>query len=167
MKTEIYKVETPLQIQTVAEIAEIVWHETYDPILPEGQTEYMIEQFQSAEAVQKQLDEKGYIYFLLCCDDRDAGFFALVSNEAGSEMMLSKIYLLKEFRGKGGVKKAFDFIKSTAENRKLKRIWLTVNKENIHAQNVYRHFGFDICGKQTADIGQGYVMDDYLMELIL
>ena len=165
METEIYKAETLQQIQAVADIAETVWHETYDPILPAGQTEYMIEKFQSVRAVQNQLAEKGYIYYLLRCEGVDAGFFAIVPGDG--EMMLSKIYLLHKFRGRGGVKKAFEFIKSLAENRGMHRIWLTVNKENIYAQEVYRHFGFDVYGTQTADIGNGYVMDDYLMELTL
>ena len=45
-----------------------------------------------------------------------------------------------------------------------KAIWLTVNKYNDHTIDVYRHRGFQTVRSQVSDIGNGYVMDDYVME---
>ena len=52
------------QIDTLCAIAEKVWHETFDPILPAGQTDYMIDKFQSDHAVKDQLQNQNYRYYL-------------------------------------------------------------------------------------------------------
>lgn len=168
METQLCKVITQSQIASVAEIADIVWHETYDVLLPAGQTKYMIEQFQSVTAITEQIEEKGYIYYLILCDGDAAGYLGVVPNQkAAGELMLSKIYLKKEFRGQGAVGAAFQFVKSLAQEQGMSRIWLTVNKENTHAQEVYKHFGYRRSKEIVSDIGNGYVMDDYIYELLL
>ena len=35
---------------------------------------------------------------------------------------------------------------------------------NNHAIEVYKHKGFVVIRKQVADIGNGFVMDDYVFE---
>ena len=47
---------------------------------------------------------------------------------------------------------------------KLCSIWLTCNKHNDSSLAVYRHLGFQTIDTQNADIGNGFVMDDYIME---
>ena len=44
-------------------------------------------------------------------------------------------------------------------------IWLTVNRRNERAIGAYRRAGFREVRAQVTDIGGGYVMDDYIMEL--
>ena len=44
------------------------------------------------------------------------------------------------------------------------RIYLTVNKHNDHAVKVYKNTGFTVSNKVITDIGNGFVMDDYVME---
>lgn len=46
----------------------------------------------------------------------------------------------------------------------LDKIYLTVNKHNTHAVEVYRHFGFYQIDAVVTDIGGGYVMDDYILQ---
>lgn len=43
-------------------------------------------------------------------------------------------------------------------------MYLTVNKHNTHSIEVYKHMGFQIIDAQAADIGAGFVMDDYIMQ---
>ena len=54
--------------------------------------------------------------------------------------------------------------KRIAKERNLKAVWLTVNRNNSHAIEVYKHKGFIITRTQVADIGNGFVMDDYIFE---
>ena len=162
---KIMKVTDKGQIETAAQIAEIVWKDTYEAILPKGQTQYMIEKFQSPQAMTNQIENLGYKYHLLYLGGKEAGFFAYIydCNKAG-EMLLSKIYIKKDFQGRGLVKAAMEYIKGKAESKGMDKIWLTVNKENIHAQDVYKHYGFKRTKSVVSDIGNGYVMDDYIME---
>jgi RimJ/RimL family protein N-acetyltransferase len=52
------------------------------------------------------------------------------------------------------------------EARKIgkKRVYLTVNKHNNHAIDVYKKIGYSVADTAVTDIGGGYVMDDYIME---
>jgi ribosomal protein S18 acetylase RimI-like enzyme len=43
-------------------------------------------------------------------------------------------------------------------------IWLTVNRYNDATIAVYEKKGFRTVRTQVADIGNGFVMDDYIME---
>jgi len=49
----------------------------------------------------------------------------------------------------------------------LSRIQLTVNKGNSGSISVYEHWGFVTVDSVVTDIGCGFVMDDYVMELVL
>jgi RimJ/RimL family protein N-acetyltransferase len=44
------------------------------------------------------------------------------------------------------------------------KIWLTVNRFNENTIKVYEKKGFIKTRTQVADIGNGFVMDDYIME---
>ena len=59
--------------------------------------------------------------------------------------------------------KALSFVEEQARKEGLPAIRLTVNKENTHAFEVYRHYGFQVADKVETDIGGGYVMDDFIM----
>lgn len=65
MKIEIIPVQTDAQIASLAQIADQVWHETYDPLMETDQVDYMVEQFQSERAVKRQLETGGYRYFMV------------------------------------------------------------------------------------------------------
>ena len=70
-------------------------------------------------------------------------------------------------RGKGIARKTIDFIKTIALERNLGRITLTVNKNNIGPIAAYEKLGFVNTGPVVQDIGGGFIMDDYKMELKL
>lgn len=164
MKIELKKVETQAQIDSLCKIAERVWHLTYDTLTPPGQTDYMLEKFQSDRAVKDQMENLNYRYYMMVCDGQDAGFIGFSPRyESREEMFLSKVYLLPEFRGQGAVDRAFALVEEEARREGLPRIRLTVNKGNTHAVEVYEHFGFRTVEKVQTDIGHGYVMDDYIM----
>lgn len=83
------------------------------------------------------------------------------------ELFLSKAYILGEARGSGVFRHIMKKVLSLAREMGLTGVWLTVNRQNKHAQTVYRHFGFKIAEEKCTDIGRGYVMDDYVMRLAL
>ena len=48
--------------------------------------------------------------------------------------------------------------------RNLKGIWLTCNRHNTDTLAVYEHLGFTKVREEVTDIGNGFVMDDYILE---
>ncbi|RKN85067.1 GNAT family N-acetyltransferase [Paenibacillus ginsengarvi] len=152
------KATTPEQIAVVAGLAHTIWNEHFISIIDQGQIDYMLEKFQSAEAMTKQLAD-GYEYYLFMENGRPVGYFG-VQPQADGTLYLSKLYLLKDQRGKGYARQAFEEIKTIANRHNLKQIWLTVNIHNTDTIAVYKRFGMRLLRTQVADIGNGYVMDD-------
>ena len=59
-----------------------------------------------------------------------------------------------------------NFIKEEVKKIGDKRITLAVNKNN-QAKSFYESQGFNVYDEGIFDIGNGFVMDDYLMEFVL
>lgn len=149
------------QIEQVAHLAREIWHEHYGTLLGKAQIEYMLAKFQSAEAVARQLAHQGYLYYLIMIDGQACGYLGLQPQE--NALFLSKLYVQKRARGRGVARQALALMRRVCREKGLPKIYLTVNKQNASKQ-VYEALGFTITKEETTDIGQGFVMDDYIME---
>ena len=165
MSIEINMVSGDTDIATVAELAKTIWNEHYTPIIGQKQVDYMIEKFQSAEAVKNQILQEGYEYYLIHSDENPVGYIGIKLKD--DDLFLSKLYLLKEYRGKGFGSEALAFIVGRAGQLHVSSVSLTVNKNNVNSIRAYEKMGFQNLGPVVADIGNGYVMDDYIMKLPL
>jgi len=141
-------------------LAEEIWTKHYATIITQAQITYMLDKFQSFEAIEKHISD-GYVYYIAYCDGDPCGYCAF-SRDHG--LFLSKFYVLQSHRGKGVGKKMMSAMFAFATKHGEDRIWLTCNKQNTHTLAVYKRLGFDITDDVIADIGGGYVMDDYLLE---
>lgn len=155
-------VTTAEQITQLAALAEEIWREHFTPILPAGQVDYMLEKFQSAPAMTRQMAEENYRYFFLERDGKAIGYTGIKSEDG--KLFLSKLYIQKQHRGNGYASEAFAFLEALCRKEGLSAIWLTVNRFNYNTIAVYQKKGFVAVREQVADIGGGYVMDDYVME---
>ena len=158
-------VAAPAQIETVAELAKRIWSEHYAELLGPDQIAYMVEKFQSADAIRSQLEHDGYQYFLFQYGGKNAGYLAIQFQE--DSLFLSKIYVDKEFRRKHLAKTGVEYAKKLCLDKGFQKLWLTVNKGNRGSIAAYEKMGFKITREQVAEIGGGFVMDDYIMELEL
>ena len=79
-------------------------------------------------------------------------------------LKIHKIYLLQKTQGKGFGKFIIDEVIKVAKNNHQKGVFLNVNKYN-KAQFFYQKLGFAITKEEVIDIGNNYIMDDYVMEL--
>ena len=104
-----------------------------------------------------------YVYYMMLDDGVPAGFIGLVPHKEG-KMFLSKLYVSAAHRSRGLPRAAFDFIETLCQAEKLPAIYLTVNKKNFHAIEVYKYFGFHQTDAVVTDIGSGFVMNDYIMQ---
>ena len=157
------KVQTTEAIQLVASLAERIWNEHYVPIIGQEQVDYMVKNFQSEEAISKQVMQDGYEYYLLYFNSRPEGYISVRMDR--EELFLSKFYVTKEKRRFGVGKEAMTLIINHGRKLGAKSIRLTVNIHNTNTINAYYKLGFENQGPIVADIGNGYIMDDYLMVL--
>lgn len=153
------------EIKDFAKLTSEIWHEYWTCILSNEQIDYMVDKFQSEDAIAEQINNENYTYFYIMYDNQKAGYIGLSRKK--DYLFLSKLYLKKEYRHKGIGKKAFDFIKQFAENNDYNKIRLTVNKYNVNTINAYNKWGFKTIDSVVTDIGKGFVMDDYIMEYVV
>ena len=126
----------------------------------------MVEKFQSYDAIKNQINSQNYYYLAVRNDDDLCGYIVL-KPENDSRFFLSKLYLRSNMRGKGIASLMMKKVFSEARENNKKSVYLTVNKCNIHAIEVYNKIGFKTIDSVVTDIGNGFVMDDYIMEYIL
>ena len=155
-------VKNEIQIKELAQLAKPIWEQHFTPIIGKAQVEYMVSMFQSVPALTKQINE-GYEYYRFFVENQPIGYTGI--HEEEGKLFLSKLYIKKEYRGKHFSSKALDFLTALAKERKLSAILLTVNKHNDNTISIYKHMGFVVTKEQKADIGNGFFMDDYIMEL--
>lgn len=155
-------VDTSSQIDTVAWLATEIWREHYTPIIGAAQVEYMLTQFQSPAAIKRQIAHEDYKYYLLETEGAAQGYLAV--QPQGDCLFLSKLYVRAAARAQGLSRAAIHFAEQCAHQLQLKQLALTVNRQNLLAITIYERLGFINTGPVVADIGGGFVMDDYRME---
>lgn len=157
------KVETDEQIKELCSLAKEIWNEYSICFISQEQIDYMLEKFQSEQVVKGQINFQNYQYYFMEEDGENIGYFAVQKQK--DNLFLSKIYIKKDFRGKGFARKAFtNAIIPIARELELPKITLTVNKYNFASIMVYEKLGFDRVDSKEFDIGNGYIMDDYIYE---
>ena len=147
-------------LQTIEDLATIIWNEHYTPIIGKAQVDYMLEKFQSVATMNAQV-QQGYLYYTIFYKEEAVGYLAVQKQE--ETLFLSKVYLLKSMRGKKIGKAAFQYIEHKAKTLGCESITLTVNKYNTGSIKAYEAMGFESIEALVIDIGNGYVMDDYKM----
>lgn len=217
-------IKTAKDVENLATLASEIWHEYWPAIIGADQTDYMVEQFQSEEAIRRDIAENSYEYWFICAEEnpdavnaannadaKDAADTADTTNAADTarataqttaraansnttrnanapaktaptgkhivgytgghvepetnRFFISKIYLLAEERGRGHASATIRFYENLCRTRGLHAAYLTVNKHNELGIRAYRAKGFETIDAVETDIGNGFVMDDYIMEL--
>jgi ribosomal protein S18 acetylase RimI-like enzyme len=92
------------------------------------------------------------------------GFTGGHVDEATGRFFISKIYLLPEARGRGYCSRVIEFYTELCLERGLSAMYLTVNKNNKLGLRAYRGNGFYVAEEVVLEIGDGFVMDDYIMQ---
>ena len=149
--------------EVVSHLAHVIWIECYKPILGIEQINYMLDMFQAPNVIMEDIETKGYQYYLILDDNEAIGYIAFKFEPEKRTVLLSKIYVLQNYRGRGFGALAIEFIKSLALSKGCESIWLTVNKHNPRSIAAYDALGFRTIKSIVTDIGNGFVMDDYLM----
>ena len=151
-------------IPVIKEIAEKAWRPTYDHILTEQQTLYMLDLMYNSLTLENQMNGN-IAFFMVDLGQETVGYFAVeIFNE--QFVKLHKLYLDPTKKQQGLGKKIIQYIQDWALTNQRNRIILNVNKNNS-AVLFYQKMGFTIIEDMILDIGEGYVMDDYVMQLYL
>lgn len=153
-------------IPVIADLAERIWPHTYAEYLSPEQLRYMLDMMYNKGELLGQM-RKGHIFLIATDGSQDVGFagFSLVNPEEYT-YKLHKIYVLPETQGKGVGKILMNEVVDMAKRNQGRALQLNVNRNN-KAKDFYEKAGFKI--KETVDIniGNGFFMNDYVMEKAL
>ncbi|PWK01095.1 ribosomal protein S18 acetylase RimI-like enzyme [Flavobacterium araucananum] len=151
-------------IKRIQEIAHTTWPITYGEILSKEQLDYMLDLIYSDEALTNQYNKKEQLFYLIYQDNTNLGFIGIEHNYKDEAVTrIHKIYLLPETQGKGIGKRVIDEIQKLALENNSKALSLNVNRFNA-ALGFYKKIGFEVVDEVNIEIGNGYLMEDYVMK---
>src|SRR5262245_15247478 len=94
-------------IQTISELARVVWNQHYTSIISQAQIDYMLILMYSTESLTEQMKEKGHLFFLIASAGRNIGFISVTPENNGG-FFLNKFYINQDLASKGIGAKAFE-----------------------------------------------------------
>ena len=143
-------------------IAEKAWPPTYRGIIPDAQIPYMIGRMYSPEAI-REAAAAGTPFYLVLADGADAGVCSVdLRPAADGSAELHKLYTLPSYWGRGVGGWLLAELSRRAKESGATSVWLRVNKNNVRAQKAYKAAGFANVRAVCTDIGEGFVMDDFV-----
>jgi ribosomal protein S18 acetylase RimI-like enzyme len=159
-------------IAEVSDLAHRIWHAHYPSIITIEQIDYMLAKSYAPASLVCQMEE-GQHFLLARREDTISGFLsigaleqvahpALRGDAAANDYFLHKFYIAPELRGKGAGKAMLKELLRLRPD--IARLRLQVARKNTDAWNFYLKQGFVIEREHDFDIGDGYVMRDYVME---
>ena len=145
-------------------LAKEIWTQHYADIITLEQISYMLDRFQSAEAIVQDM-QSGAVYDIAYADGEPCGYSAAEPDETG--LFLSKLYVRQSCRGQGIARAMVNRIVHRAQETGAVRISLKCNKYNTNSLAAYERLGFTFAYPCVTDIGNGFVMDDYVLEKMI
>jgi N-acetylglutamate synthase-like GNAT family acetyltransferase len=150
-------------ISSIQEIAGVTWPNTYVGIISSEQIEYMLGWMYSTEKIKASIEDPDQAFLIIELDDKMVGFAGIEHRYSEKPITrIHKLYVLPETQGTGAGKALFEAVVTQALLNDSEILHLNVNKAN-KAVSFYEYLGFSIYDTEILDIGNGYVMDDYIM----
>ena len=151
------------------ELAETIWRQHYEGIISSAQIEYMLASRFNTEALREYLNPTNKWLDLLRVSAKMVGYCGYELAGHGSDdgvpaLKLGQLYIVDSHRGLGLGKAMLSHVEARAKDHGLKRIFLQVNKRNTDSIEFYKAAGFTVSREAVFDIGNGFVMDDYVLE---
>jgi ribosomal protein S18 acetylase RimI-like enzyme len=151
-------------IETIRRLAHEIWPVAYGSILSAEQLEYMLEKFYSISSLQHQISDLHHQFLLVFKNEKAVGFASFSPHDESPTIFhLNKIYVLPGQQGQSIGNQLLDFVINEIRKSGGVALQLNVNRNN-KALHFYEKHGFAIIREEDIDIGNGYFMNDYVME---
>ncbi len=147
-------------VELIERLARDIWHHYYPNIISMEQIEYMLAKMYKKESLIEQMTEKNDVFYLININNEPKGFISITQTGEG-DYFLSKFYILQTTAAKGKGTRAFKQLLSVLQPNTIS---LTVNRQNYKSINFYFKNGFVIEKVADFDIGNGFVMNDFVMK---
>lgn len=159
------KLILPEQVNVIQDLAYLIWPQTFAEILSPAQIQYMLEWMYNLKTLRDQA-ENGHEFYVFFENEKAIGFIGVESFPTEDKLKIHKIYVLPDTQGKGVGKRLLQKAIKVAKEKSISNVFLNVNRFN-KAVGFYEKMGFEILYEENIDIGNGYLMEDYVMNLEL
>jgi len=153
-------------IASIQDIAYKTWPEAYGSIISQEQITYMLQKMYNKGELLSHF-QQGYTFLMAEEDDKDLGFavFSIVDSTRRI-FKLHKLYVLPDTHGKGVGKLLINEVVNLVKRAGGVSLELNVNRDN-KATSFYERAGFTVKETVDLDIGNGFLMNDYVMQKAL
>lgn len=158
---------TPVDHPIIASLAHRIWHVCFRDMITTEQIDYMLGRRYTAEALAEATRSGQLTYEILRVDGEPLAFTAYGPSDHSDELKLQQLYVHPDWQGRGLGGRLMDRVEAHARQLGRRKLVLTVNRGNHRARAAYEKRGFTIREAAVFDIGNGFVMDDYVMEKVL
>ena len=154
-------------IPVIQEIAKRTWRKSFVSVISQSQIEYMLNKMYTTDVLRWQMSDGNHKYLLIEEEEQIAGFasYELDANE-DNHARLHKIFVLPELQKSGTGSLLLEEVVTRVKENKNEGLLLSVNRQNP-AVDYYLAQGFEIVEEDDIDIGEGYLLKDYIMFLNL
>lgn len=146
----------------LAELAGEIWPLVFSKILSPKQIDYMLNWMYNPKNLVNQMEQENVFYFLKF-RGVEIGFVGIQECFPTAKFFrIHKFYLHPKFHGKSLGKWMLNKVEEIAKAGNFEKLHLNVNRFN-DAVKFYQNAGFEIIHTENIDIGEGYLMEDFVM----
>jgi len=150
------------EIELLIPLAYRIWHAHYPGIITPEQIDYMLQLGYTRRVILDEINNQGIVWIVIKKKGVMIGF-ASVGPHSPSTMKLHKLYLLPDYHGTGIGGRALAEVQQIARDNGAAKLLLNVNRHNDKAIRAYKRDGWSVAEEVVVGIGNGFVMDDYVM----
>jgi ribosomal protein S18 acetylase RimI-like enzyme len=154
---------TSQDLLLIRQLAEQIFHVTYLPLQPREKVDYLFDLMYSATSLANQMSE-GQKFVFAKEGTEYLGFASYEINcKKAGITKIHKLYVLPGAQGKGVGWKLINVIAEIAKENKNQILSLNVYRQNP-AIDFYEKIGFKKVDEVDIDVGNGFTMNDFVME---
>ncbi len=155
---------TLADIPLIQRIANDIWPITFGDKMSPEQLHYMLDRMYGTPALEEQFGPQGHFFFVAELVGEPVGYLSYELNyEETGRAKVHKIYLLPNAQGAGRGRVFLAAAETQARAAGMTTMVLDVKRDNP-AVGFYEHLGYRNRGHKDTDIGNGFLMMDYVME---
>lgn len=152
----------PSDAPALAALAAHIWHRVYPEIIPLAQIDYMLGLMYSEPVIVSEM-EHGTAWEWARISTESVGFLSHSPNPDRTRLHLHKLYLDPAWHGCGLGQQMLRHVLDHARRAGHRAVELRVNRNNRSALRAYARAGFRVEREHCADIGSGFLMDDFIL----
>ncbi|MDR1717780.1 MAG: GNAT family N-acetyltransferase [Prevotella sp.] len=147
----------------IQSLADRIWPPAFENILTSDQIRYMMDMMYSTSSLEEQMEVLGHHYLLAEENGEYLGYISYEFDYKDADITkIHKIYVLPSLQGKGVGRFFIDAVGKIAKEYGNAELSLNVNRFN-KAIDFYKRLGFEVIKSEDIDIGNGFLMEDYVM----